>query len=329
MWIGIRGWLWIRIRLAFCVLAALAGCRGASDEKPRPLRLGTNVWVGYEPLYVAREQKLYKGNPVRLVEFSSATQVLSAFRSGAIDAATLTLDEAVLLQDAGFPIRLVLVFDYSYGGDVLLAKPYIESVAELRGKLIAVEDTALGSYTLALALKKGGLSRADVMVQTVEVDSHEQVFASDEVDAVVTFEPVRTRLLAQGAKTLFSSREVPGKIIDVLVVSEKAATVHEKHLDAVLDGYFLALSKAANRDQSTLAIMGQRMHLAPAQVEVALEGIRSPNRAEAQEFLSGTDISTAVQDVVSFMIESELLAEGTQIQLRSWRAGADQGETSP
>ncbi len=111
--------------IAFMLLLGLS-CGNDEVADTGPIPIGTNIWIGYEPLYVARELSLFPGRAPRLVEYSSATQALSAFRSGVIDAAALTLDEAVLLSHAGLDVRVVLVFDYSDGADVLLGKPEVE-----------------------------------------------------------------------------------------------------------------------------------------------------------------------------------------------------------
>lgn len=58
----------------------------------------------------------------------------------------------------------------------------------------------------------------------LEVDEHEGAFGSGKVDAVVTFEPVRSRLLARGAVQIFDRRQIPGEIIHVLVMRTDAMT---------------------------------------------------------------------------------------------------------
>ena len=107
-----------------------------------PLAVGTNVWPGYEPLYLARNLGYYNDS-IRLVEYSSATEVLRAIRNKLIDVATLTLDEVLLLRQSGVDVRSVLVTDISNGGDVIVARPGIETLADLKGRKVGVESTAL------------------------------------------------------------------------------------------------------------------------------------------------------------------------------------------
>ena len=86
------------------------------------MHIGTNVWPGYEPLYLARELGYFDDQPIHLVEHAAATEVIRAFRNGTIDAAALTLDEVLLLAQHGQNPRIVLVMDFSQGGDTLIVQ---------------------------------------------------------------------------------------------------------------------------------------------------------------------------------------------------------------
>ena len=152
-----------------------------------PLKIGTSVWPGYEPLFLARDLGYYENSPVRLVEYTSATQVIRAYRNSAIQAAVLTLDEVLLLVEDGLDPRVVLVMDISHGGDVIIAKPEIKSLSEIRGHKVGVENTALGGYFLTRALETVGLKSSDVGIIFSEVDEHETMFLKGDFDAVVTF----------------------------------------------------------------------------------------------------------------------------------------------
>ncbi|HET7774857.1 MAG TPA: hypothetical protein VFK74_00655, partial [Azospira sp.] len=83
--------------------AMVAGCGGQGG--PAPLRLATNEWPGYEPLHLARENGYWGNAPIRLYELPSTSEVLRAFRNGALDAAAVTGDEALTLLADNFDIR--------------------------------------------------------------------------------------------------------------------------------------------------------------------------------------------------------------------------------
>ena len=55
----------VRLAMMACMLAMLAAC---AREPDTPLRIGTNVWIGSEPLYLARELGRLEPSAVQLVE---------------------------------------------------------------------------------------------------------------------------------------------------------------------------------------------------------------------------------------------------------------------
>jgi NitT/TauT family transport system substrate-binding protein len=293
----------------FSLLAALllAGC----GQPAEGLRIGSNVWLGYEPLYLARTLGLLRPTAARLVEYSSATQVMDAFADGAIDAAALTLDEALLLHQSGLALRIVLVMDVSDGADALLARPPLDSLAALRGRRIGVEDTAVGAYLLDAALQSASLSIQDVRVAPLQANEHEHAYRSGAVDALVTFEPTRSRLLAEGARALFDSRRIPGQIMDVLAVRPEVAA---SPLHTVLEAWFAALAYHSRQPEEAAALMSRRLRLASAQVREAMGLIRLPDRAENRRLLATAPapLGERMQALAKAMAEHGLAEAGLE-----------------
>ena len=141
--------------------AVLSGC---SNETVPTIRVGTNVWPGYEPLYLARNLEKWPEKQIKLVEYPSASEVIRAFRNRSIEAASLTLDEVLLLRQDNIPVTVVLVHDISAGGDVIMATPEIKKVTQLRGKKVAVESNALGAFVITRALQINGLNSSDISI---------------------------------------------------------------------------------------------------------------------------------------------------------------------
>ena len=204
--------------LILLLTVGLLGLNGCTREPPPVLRVGANIWPGYEPLYLARDLGYFRGAPIHAVEFTSATQVIRAYQNETIDAVCLTLDEALLLASEGADLRIVLVADFSNGADVIIGTPGTRAMKDLQGRRVGVEDTALGAFFLTRALQESGVQIGDVRVVPMQVQDHEQAFLKGDVDAVVTFEPVRGKLLARGAHILFDSSRLPGEIVDVVLV---------------------------------------------------------------------------------------------------------------
>lgn len=261
-----------------------AACTARSDP---PIRVGTNTWPGYEPLYLAQDIGQFGPDQVRLVRLDSATRVLAAFRAGQIDAAALTLDEAMLLLGRGNDPCVVLVMDTSKGGDAIIAQEGIRTMAELKGRRLGAEKTALGAYVASRALREAGLSNADVTLVDLPVDRHAGAFLAGEVDAVVTFEPVRSALLSAGGVEVFSSAQIPGEIVDVLVVNRRFLKAHPDRVGRLVQGWFAALDFLARRPAEAAGYMSPRLRLMPHAVMKALSGLDFPGRADNVRMLIG------------------------------------------
>lgn len=260
-----------RQTLPFLLAAmALAGC---SAPPPRALRLGINPWVGYDPLVLARERGLLDPRQVHLVELPSSTESLRTLRNGLLDAAALTLDEALRLSGEGLALKIVAVLDVSHGADAVVARPGIGQPAGLRGQRIAVEQTALGALVLERVLAAGGLGHGDVRVVQAEAASHVSLLTSGQVDAVITFEPMKSALVQRGHPVIFDSRQMPGDIVDVLVVTAQAALAQSSQIVATLVAWERGRQALLLHPETMAVLLARGTGLDAAQYQRALDGL--------------------------------------------------------
>jgi len=299
---------WCLLFVAF----ALVSCGGVDT----PLRVGTNVWAGYEFLYLARERGLYNGD-VKLVELTSASDVMDAMREGALEAAGLTLDETLTLADEGLDLVVVLVFDESAGADVLMAHPDIENLAALKGRTIGVETTALGALMLKGVLDKASLSVEDVDIRHLALRDHLQAYQRGEIDAAITFAPYDSALSAAGAVKRFDSRELPGQIVDVLAVRREALESHAYALEHLVRGYFDARRFLVAEPGQALPVINQRLKLPVAELPLAFDGLKLPSDSDMRRMLSGdpSPLQTSAQTLTVWMRERKLLSPRPTITL--------------
>ena len=284
----------------------LAGC---SVAPPKTLRIGSNLWPGYETLYLARDLDYYKDKPIKLVDYPSGTEQVRAYRNKEIDGAGLSIDQALVLASTQGDIRIVAVMDFSDGGDVILGQPGISNFKALKGRRIGVESTALGSFFLSRALEKNGMSAQDVQIVSLELADHERAFKDQEVDAVVTFGPARSRLLKAGARQLFDSGSIPGEIVDTLVVSTDAIETNPKAVQALVDGRFKALDYFERNPEQAASLMAKRTQVTPAQLLEAFQGLRQPSIADNQALLSQKDptLVSSMHKLIDVMIMNRLI----------------------
>ena len=270
---------------ALGLVALLPGCQ----RRAGPLRIATNPWVGYEFLYLALREGWISAQDTVLIEPGSATGAIDLLAAGKADGATLTLDEMLRARERGLALTAVLVFDVSLGADVLLAKPGIETLAQLKGKRIGYESSGVGALMLHKALEAAALQPADVTTVQVTFDRHPQAWRAGEVDALITFEPLSGQLQAEGARLLFDSRQIPNTIIDVLAVMPTVAERHDEALRKLIAAHFRGLSNFRKHPADTSYRMAERLKLPPKDVIGAYKGLELPNESRNLKLLQGED----------------------------------------
>jgi NitT/TauT family transport system substrate-binding protein len=232
------------VRLIFLLVVALpmAWLAGCHREEP-PLRVGTYPWVGFSTLQHAQSLGYFQEARIVLVDFSGARDVMSAFGDGSIDAAGLTLDETLRVLHTGKAGVVALVFGHSKGGDAVVTQPGIRAIADLRGRRVGMERGTEGEYLLARMLAEAELERSDVELVEIDAEDQEEAFRSGAVEALVTMDPVRARLLGLGAHEIFSSREIEGELIDVLLVRESVLVEQPEGLKRLVEAHFRSLDE--------------------------------------------------------------------------------------
>jgi NitT/TauT family transport system substrate-binding protein len=278
------------------LLLLAVGLAACSSAPQPPLVVGTAQWVGTEPLFLARELGLYPARQVHLAEYMSTPQRLQAFRNGVIDAVQLSLDEVLSLDHLGQQVRVVLVVDASHGADCLVARPEVKTLGELKGRRVASEDMALPTYMLHRALGQVGMEIEDVQRQFHNPTEHEGLYQRGEVDALVSYEPYCQRLRAAGAHTVFDSADIPGEIIDVLVVRSSYLEAHPERVDALLRGWFGALAYFHSSRGEAARLMGPRLGLDGPGFLESMNGVRHPSASE-QYVLMGGDTPPLLETV--------------------------------
>lgn len=283
---------------------------GCAEEPKKPLRVGTNLWPGYETLYLARDLGFFEGSPIRLVELSSATDVIHAFRNGLLEVAALTLDETLTLLQTETDLRIFLIMDISSGADALLARAStVSKLSDLKDSRIAVENSAVGATMLIRALERANLSVDEIEIVPATVDRHVELYDAGKVDAVVTFDPVRTQLISKGAKVLFDSREIPGQIVDVLVTRKSLLEGRTEVLQQLVNGQFKSLEFLRNHPKETAKKLAPRLAITPDELTNSFKGMVLPGLTANQALIKGSSplLRQTARELISMMIERGLL----------------------
>lgn len=260
----------IKTALALWLVLSLASS-GCSRPEQQELSIALNPWPGHELLYLAKELGYFRelGLDVRLVELHSLSDSQRAYMSGQVDGLTSTLVEAVLIQvDSAYPLQVVLPTDYSNGGDVILAQAAITSLEGLKGKRVGCEANSLGIHVLHHALHRAGLSLDDVEVVNVGQAQGREELALGVLDALVTYPPTSIEgLKVEGVRKLFTSREVPEEILDVLSIKQSVLERYPALPQQLLTAWQRAYEYTEQNPKQAFAIMAEREQISVEEFE--------------------------------------------------------------
>lgn len=309
----VDSWRWRRVWTVFLALLTtsvivLTSCVG---EPIYPLRVALPKWAGTANFYLAEKLDYYGDIPVRLLEYPSGALMFQAFQNGELEVLCATMSEALRLAENDPTARVVLVLDSSHGADALLAKPSISSLDRLKGQRIGVEITPLGAYMLNRVLEQVGLSPKDVKIVPLETLDQEEAYQKGKVDALVTYDPNRSRLVAGGAKQLFDSSQIPGEIVDILIVRTDTLNSHQKSLETLVEGWFRAGRYAQDYPQEAARLVAATQDLTPEQYLESLQGIQFPDLNRNQQMLSKADpiLVRVAQRMSEIMKQQNLLKQ--------------------
>lgn len=255
-------------------------------QAPVQMKIATVVWIGYGPFYVAEALDLYKkyNLKVSLQVFNDPALIPAAIASGAVDGGMLTYDQVVGQVAAGRNMKVVMPIDYSNGGDAIVADGSITKVADFKGKKIGYNPLSPSDFLLSYALKTAGMTEKDITPVSMTPEAVPAAMASGQLPIGVTYEPSLSQILGQGGgkkfKVVFSSKNAPGLIADVLVFDDKVIKAKPTQITGVMQAYLDGLAYMKAKPAEANKIIGKFMGVSAAEVKEQLTGVYNIPKAE-------------------------------------------------
>jgi len=262
------------------------------------LRIAYSDWPGWVAWEVAIQKGWFKeaGLNVEFKWFEYAPS-MEAYSANKVDAVCVTNGDALVTGSSGGKSVGILINDYSDGNDMIVAKPGITTVAQLKGKKIGVEVGFVDHLLLMYALKSADMTDKDVKIKNVPTDQTPQTLKSGGVDAIAAWQPNSgTALkLVPGSTPIFTSANVPGIIYDELVVNPKSLA--ERRADwikvvKIWDRVAKFVNDPKNVEEAS-KIMSARVGLTPEQYRALMKGTHIMDLAEAKKhWAKGTTLES-------------------------------------
>ena len=256
----------------------IAGCVSSQEAaKKDPINLVMNLWPGYSHPFIAAERKLFEDDElvVNISLEQEYSENVKRFVQGEFDGIFEVYSDAMLQYAQGIPIKVVYVPDFSSGGDVLVGRPEIKSIADLKGKSISVEEFNGFSHIFVLdLLRRNGLTESDVTI--IEVPAHGVLNAleANRIDAGHTWEPTKSDAIGRGYRLLATSEETPGIITDVLVIRSELAEKRPDDIRTMVAGFIKAIEFLDIDQTAAFSIMSEATGLSPGSLKEGIDGVR-------------------------------------------------------
>jgi NitT/TauT family transport system substrate-binding protein len=300
------------------ILAATLISASLSVSAATSMKLALTTWIGYSPFYVAEGMNMYKKHDLKvtLQTFSDPAMLPSAVASKAADGSMMTYDQLIGAVAQGQKLKVVMPIDYSNGGDAVLADKTINKMTDLKGKKVAYAPLSPSDFLISYALKINGMSTKDFSPVNMAPEAIPSAMASKAVPAGTTYEPNVSQILAMdgGAKfhVIYSSKEAPGLIADVLVFDEAYIKKNRKPIAALVQAYLEGLAYMNSHPKQASEIIGKAIGVSGKEVLEQLKGVYNiPQNEMLLPFTVGKDTKSYF---VSGEIINEILINSKQIK---------------
>lgn len=280
------------VAVAVMMAAVLSSSRAAPAAAA--LHLGYSDWPGWVAWQVAIDKGWFKeaGLDVKFEWFDYSAS-MEAFAAGKLDGDFVTNGDALVMGAGGARNVTVLVTDFSNGNDMIIARPGIHSLKELKGRKIGIEVGLVEHLLLQDGLTKSSMTLQDVTLVNAKTNETPQVLASGQVDAIGAWQPnsgLAIRALP-GAHPVYTSAQSPGLIYDVLAVNPATLATHRADYAKLIKVWNRVVSYVNDpkTQDDAVQIMAQRVGVTPAQYKQLLAGTHLIDVAEAKKVLVKAD----------------------------------------
>ncbi|MHB0952941.1 MAG: putative urea ABC transporter substrate-binding protein [Allorhizobium sp.] len=305
------------------VTASLAfGIAAPASAAPKTdFKVAWSIYVGWMPWGYAADHGIVKkwadryGITIAVTQFNDYVESMNQYTAGAFDAVTLTnMDGLSIPAAGGVDTTAVIVGDFSNGNDAVILKDK-DKLAEIKGQKVNLVEYSVSHYLLARALESVGMTERDVTVVNTSDADLVGAYASPDVTAVVTWNPLVASIMEDPtAKKVFDSSQVPGEIIDLMVANSDVLK-DNPNFGKALAGIWYETAALMTADTAEGKAAREAMGAASGTDLVGFESQLAATKlfdkaGDAVTFTSSSDLPKTMDLVRNFLFEKGLLGSG-------------------
>ncbi|MEC9348008.1 MAG: putative urea ABC transporter substrate-binding protein [Pseudomonadota bacterium] len=293
----------------------------AMAEKKTSFRVAWSIYVGWMPWgymqdsgIMAKWARKY-GIEVEIVQINDYIESINQYTAGAFDGCSMTnMDGLSIPAGGGVDSTALIVGDFSNGNDAILLKGE-GNVGSLKGKPVNLVELSVSHYLLARALDGAGLKESDLTVVNTSDADMVAAFQTPDVQAVVTWNPLVSTIMEMPNVTkVFDSSNIPGEIIDLMVVNTETLKDNPEFGKALVGAWFETMAlmsadtpEAKQAREAMASASGTDLAGYDAQLATT-EMFYTP--AKAVEFTRSGKPKETMDYVRKFLFDHGILGEG-------------------
>jgi NitT/TauT family transport system substrate-binding protein len=239
---------------------ALAGFASTASAGPEPIKLGTYEWPGSYWIDLAINKGWFDqaGLKVQRIDVDlNYFPSLGKVATGELDAIGFSQFDLVRHVAAGEDLVGVVAIDYSEGAEALVARPGIHSLADLKGKTLALHRGTYLDYLLDVFAERDGIDLSGVHLIDKPTNLAIEEFKSGRVDAILAWEPYVRIATEAGGHVVFSTVDLPGLTYSVLTFRRSFIEQHAKQVTALVGVWHRAERYIHEHPQETCEIVAK------------------------------------------------------------------------
>lgn len=307
--------------LAIALVCTLTAINPVHADERSKFSVCWSIYVGWMPWDYGAQSGIVKkwadkyGIEIDVVQINDYIESINQYTAGKYDGCTMTNMDALTIPAAGGVDSTALVVgDFSNGNDGVVLKGN-NKLADIKGQNVNLVELSVSHYLLARGLESVGLSEKDVTVVNTSDADLVSAYTTDDVTAVVTWNPLLSEIVAMPASTpVFDSSNIPGEIIDLMVVNTETLKANPKFGKALVGAWYeiMAVMGADNAaGKAARTFMGKASGTDLAGYEAQLASTKMFYQpAQAVDFVVSADLKTTMGYVAEFSFEHGLLGEG-------------------
>jgi NitT/TauT family transport system substrate-binding protein len=300
-------------------LFAFASTADAAAKKD--FKIAWSIYVGWMPWAYADNSGILKkwadkyGITIEVTQINDYVESINQFTAGKFDGCVMTnMDALSIPAGGGVDSTALIIGDFSNGNDGLIAKKS-SSLAALKGEKINLVELSVSHYLLARALDKAGLTEKDITVVNTSDADIVAAYKTNDVTSVVTWNPLLSEIAAEpGAKVLYTSADIPGEIIDMMVVNTEILAANPDFGKALTGAWYEIMSIMSKDDAAGMAArtyMAEQSGTDLAGYDSQLSTTKMFYAAsEAVRFALSPELTKTMDVVRNFLFEHGILGEG-------------------